>query len=70
MLFTNTHVSRWLSSSGVSLSSEKKQRKLAKEQVGDNFEAETAPFSFNFVSGGGGGRGTESGSTYFHSKLA
>ena len=43
---------RWLKSSGVSLSSEKKQRKVANEQVGDNLKAETAPFSFNLTSGG------------------
>ena len=40
---------RWLSSSGVSLSSERKQ---AKQQVGDNLDAESAPFSFNLASGG------------------
>ena len=45
-------INRWLSSSGISLSSERKQRKLAKEQVGDNLEAETAPFSFSLASGG------------------
>ena len=38
------NVCRWLSSSGVSLSSKRKQWKIAK-QVGDNLETETAPFS-------------------------
>ena len=42
----------WLSSSGISLSSERMQRKLAKEQVGNNLEAETVPFSFGIPSGG------------------
>ena len=46
---TKMCINRWLSSSGISLSSE---RKLAKEQVGDNLDAETAPFSFNLASGG------------------
>ena len=45
-------VIRWLKSSGVSLSSERKQRKIAKEQVGDNLDIETAPFSFNLTGGG------------------
>ena len=43
---------RWLRSSGVSLSSERKQRKIAKQQVGDNLDTETAPFSFNLNGGG------------------
>ena len=40
--------------SGVSLASEKKQRRLAQEQihVGDNLVTETAPFSFNLTGGG------------------
>ena len=38
-------VTRWLKSSGVSLSSERKQRIIAKEQIGDNLETENAPFS-------------------------
>ena len=45
-------VHRWLKSSGVSLSSERKQRQIAQKQVGDNLEAETAPFSFTLASGG------------------
>ena len=45
-------INRWLTSSGVSLSSERKQRTLAKEQVGENLDAETAPFSFTLASGG------------------
>ena len=45
-------VTRWLKSSGVSLSSERKQRIIAKEQIGDNLEMENAPFSFNLTGGG------------------
>ena len=46
------NVCRWLSSSGVSLSSKRKQQKIAQQQVGDNLETETAPFSFSLASGG------------------
>ena len=45
-------VTRWLKSSGVSLSSERKQRIIAKEQIRDNLEMENAPFSFNLTGGG------------------
>ena len=45
-------VTRWLKSSGVSLSSERKQRIIAKEQIRDNLETENAPFSFNLTGGG------------------
>ena len=45
-------MNRWLSSSEISLSSERKQRKLAEELVGENLDAETAPFSFTLASGG------------------
>ena len=46
------YVIRWLRSSGISLSSERKQRILAKEQVGDNLDTEIAPFSFSLTGGG------------------
>ena len=45
-------ITRWLKSSGVSLSSKRKQRIIAKEQIGDNLETESAPFSFNLTGGG------------------
>ena len=37
---------------GISLASEKQQRKHAQEIVGDNVQAETVPFTFPFKSGG------------------
>ena len=46
------YVTRWLRSSGISLSSERKQRILAKEQVGDNLDTEVAPFLFSLTGGG------------------
>ena len=36
----------------MSLASEKKQRKLAQEQLGDNLVTKTAPFSFKLPGGG------------------
>ena len=51
-LNTDNIVYRWLKSSGVSLSSEKRQRQLAQLQVGEDLETEAAPFSFSVASGG------------------
>ena len=42
---------RWLKVFHVSLASERRQRTLAKEEVGENLAAEMAPFTF---SAGGG----------------
>ncbi len=41
------HYYRWLKVFNVSLASERKQRILAKDLVGDNFKVESVPFSFN-----------------------
>jgi hypothetical protein len=43
---------RWLKEWGVSLSSEKRQRVVAKRIIGDNLEAEAVPFSFPLKKGG------------------
>ena len=45
-MITNT-IHRWLAQSGVHLASEKRQRLVAKEVVGDNLEAEMAPFCYS-----------------------
>ncbi|CAI8026821.1 hypothetical protein GBAR_LOCUS15372, partial [Geodia barretti] len=37
---------RWLKMFHISLASERKQRSLAKETVGDNIAAEMVPFTF------------------------
>ena len=42
---TNTF-GRWLKGSGICLASERKQRQLAAALVGDNLDAEIAPFTF------------------------
>ncbi|KAL5469048.1 hypothetical protein EMCRGX_G030239 [Ephydatia muelleri] len=41
---------RWLAHSGVQLASEKKLRLIAKEMIGENLEAEIAPFCFSRTS--------------------
>ena len=38
---------RWLAHSGVQLESEKRQRHIAKDILGENLEAEIAPFCFS-----------------------
>ena len=38
---------RWLSHSGVQIESEKRQRLIAKDILGENLEAEVAPFCFS-----------------------
>ena len=43
---------RWLKEWGVSLSSEKKQRVVAREIIGENLEAEAVPFTFSLKRGG------------------
>lgn len=43
---------RWLSQWGISLSSEKKQRKVARTLLGDNLEAEAVPLTFSLKKGG------------------
>ena len=45
------------------LGSEKKQRALCKEQIGDNLEVELAPFSFKLPNGTEGLRGAAYGYT-------
>lgn len=37
---------------GLSMSSEKKQREVAKDLVGDNLEGESVPMTFNLKQGG------------------
>ena len=46
------HLCRWLKQAGVYLGSERKQRALSNELVGDNLEVELAPFSFKLSNGG------------------
>ena len=46
------YIIRWLKASGVSLSSEGRQREIAQRQIGENIDSETAPFSFSLPSGG------------------
>ena len=43
---------RWLKEFQISLASERKQRHLAQEIIGDNLHAENAPFSFSKDGGG------------------
>ena len=45
------HLCRWLKQAGVYLGSERKQRALSNELVGDNLEVELAPFSFKLSNG-------------------
>eukprot|EP00731_Ephydatia_muelleri_P029391 Em0020g1035a len=54
---------RWLKQSGVCLGSERKQRALCKELIGDNLEVELAPFSFKLPNGEEGLRGAAYGYT-------
>ena len=42
---------RWLKHSGVYLGSEKKQRALSRELIGDNLEVELVPFTFTLAGG-------------------
>lgn len=44
---------RWLTEWGISLSSEKKQRKLARKLLGDNLEAEAIPLTYPLKKTGG-----------------
>lgn len=44
---------RWLNQWGLSFSSEKKQRKVAKKLLGDNLEAEGVPLTFPLKKTGG-----------------
>ena len=46
------HLCRWLKQAGVYLGSERKQRALSNELVGDNLEVELAQFSFKLSNGG------------------
>ena len=46
------HANRWLNEFQISLASEQSQRQLAKEVIGDNLQAERAPFSFSKDGGG------------------
>ena len=43
---------RWLKARGVSLPSEKRQRALSHEILGENLQSEAAPFSFPLKHGG------------------
>ncbi|KAL5482018.1 hypothetical protein EMCRGX_G022297 [Ephydatia muelleri] len=54
---------RWLKQSGVCLGSERKQRALCKELIGDNLEVELALFSFKLPNGEEGLRGAAYGYT-------
>ena len=42
----------WLKEFKIELASERKQRKMAKEIIGDNLQAEKAPFTFSKDGGG------------------
>eukprot|EP00731_Ephydatia_muelleri_P016628 Em0009g1052a len=53
----------WLKQSGVCLGSERKQRALCKELIGDNLEVELALFSFKLPNGEEGLRGAAYGYT-------
>lgn len=44
---------RWLNQWGISLSSEKRQRKVARTLLGDNLEAEAVPLTFPLKKSGG-----------------
>ena len=46
------HANRWLKEFQISLASERSQRQLAREIIGDNLQAEKAPFSFTKDGGG------------------
>lgn len=46
------HTSRWLKGLNVSIASEKKQREMADEIVGDNLVAERGAFTFSVDKGG------------------
>ena len=47
-------IHRWMGAWNINLTSEVKERSLAKELVGDNIEAELMPFTFAIDRGGGG----------------
>jgi hypothetical protein len=46
MYYFQNHSHRWFKSMNVHIASERKQRKLAKEVVGDNMLAENGAFTF------------------------
>lgn len=46
-------IRRWLQQWGISLSSEKRQRVVAKTLLGDNLDAEMVPLTHTFKKGGG-----------------
>ncbi len=52
VVFDQHFFCRWLKACGIVIPSEKKQRLLSHELLGDNLEAEAAPFSFPLKHGG------------------
>lgn len=49
---THIYIVQVAKSVGVSLSSEGRQRVIAQQQIGENIDSETAPFSFSLPGGG------------------
>jgi hypothetical protein len=59
----NKYIYRWLKQAGVYIGSERKERVLAHECIGDNLMVELAPFSFKLPAGGEELRGAAYGYT-------